>query len=92
MKLKRSSIFTKIVILALIVYAAISLSTTKSRIASAEEDRLVLQAKVDAMLQENAELEYDIAHAGDPETIAEIARTKLGLVKPGEKIFYDVSN
>lgn len=44
------------------------------------------------MLQENAELEYDIAHAGDPETIAEIARTKLGLVKPGEKIFYDVSN
>lgn len=92
MKLKRSSIFTKIVILALILYAAISLSTTKSRIASAEEDRLVLQAKVDAMLQENAELEYDIAHAGDPETIAEIARTKLGLVKPGEKIFYDVSN
>lgn len=92
MKLKRSSIFTKIVILALIVYAAISLSTTKSRIASAEEDRVVLQAKVDAMLQENAELEYDIAHAGDPETIAEIARTKLGLVKPGEKIFYDVSN
>lgn len=92
MKLKRSSIFTKIVILALIVYAAISLSTTKSRIASAEEDRVVLQAKVDALLQENAELEYDIAHAGDPETIAEIARTKLGLVKPGEKIFYDVSN
>ena len=92
MKLKRSSIFTKIVILALIVYAAISLTTTKSRIATAEADRVLLQAKVDAALQENAELEYDIAHAGDPETIAEIARSKLGLVMPGEKIFYDVSN
>jgi len=47
---------------------------------------------VDDALRENAELEYDVAHAGDPETIESIARTKLGLVKPGEKIFYDVGN
>lgn len=92
MKLKRSSIFTKIVLLALIVYATISLVNTKNRVAEAEADREVLQARVDAMLQENAELEYDIEHAGDPDTIAEIARTKLGLVMPGEKIFYDVNN
>ena len=92
MKLKRSSIFTKIVLLALSVYATISLVNTKNRVAEAEADRVVLQARVDAMLQENAELEYDIEHAGDPDTIAEIARTKLGLVMPGEKIFYDVSN
>ena len=92
MKLKRSSIFTKIVLLALIVYATISLVNTKNRVAEAEADRVVLQARVDAMLQENAELEYDIEHAGDPDTVAEIARTKLGLVMPGEKIFYDVSN
>ena len=26
------------------------------------------------------------------DTIEEIARDKLGLVKPGEKIFYDMSN
>ena len=51
-----------------------------------------LWAPVDAALQENAELEYDVAHAGDPETIESIARTKLGLVMPGEKIFYDVGN
>ena len=50
------------------------------------------QKYVDAALQENAELEYDVAHAGDPETIESIARTKLGLVMPGEKIFYDVGN
>ena len=79
-------------LLALIVYATISLVNTKNRVAEAEADRVVLQARVDAMLQENAELEYDIEHAGDPDTIAEIARTKLGLVMPGEKIFYDVSN
>lgn len=92
MKLKRASIFTKIVILALIIYAGVGLSGTKDRIAQAQAQRAELQAQVDAALQENAELRYDIEHAGDPETIAEIARTKLGLVMPGEKIFYDVSN
>ena len=61
-------------------------------LARAEADRAELQARVATVQQENAELEYDIAHAGDPETIASIARAKLGLVLPGEKIFYDVSN
>ena len=92
MKLKRSSIFMKIVILAMIVYAAICLVNTRNRIAKAEEDRVSLQMLVAAAQQENAELEYDIEHAGDPETIASIARAKLGLVMPGEKIFYDISN
>lgn len=92
MKLKRASIFTKIVVIALIVYAAVSLSNTKKSIAEAQEQKEILQAQVEMALQENAELEYDIAHASDPGTIAEIARTKLGLVMPGEKIFYDVSN
>ena len=62
------------------------------RVAEAEASRASLQAQVDRMLQENAELEYDIDHAGDPDIIAEIARSKLGLVKPGERIFYDLSN
>lgn len=92
MKFKRASIFTKIVILALIVYAVISLIGTRERITVAEADRDAYQAEVDALLRENAELEYDIEHAGDDEVIADIARSKLGLVFPGEKILYDVSN
>ncbi len=92
MKFKKSSVFIRIVILALIVYAAISLASAKGKIAQAQEDRAMLQEKVDEALQKNAELEYDIEHSGDDETIEEIARAKLGLVKPGEKIFFDVGN
>ena len=92
MKFKRASIFTKIVILALIVYAVISLIGTRERLAAAEADRAALQAEVAAYTRENAELEYDIQHASEDEVIADIARSKLGLVMPGEKIFYDVSN
>ena len=92
MKLKHSSIFMKIVILALLVYAGITLANIRTRITQAREDQALLQSAVDAVRQENAELEYNIEHAGDPETIASIARAKLGLVMPGEKVFYDVNN
>ena len=91
MKFKRASIFTKIVILALIVYATVLLTDTRSQIREAEAHQAQLQTRVDALLQENAALRYDIDHAGDEEIIAEIARGKLGLVLPGEKIFYDIS-
>ncbi|MCD7853916.1 MAG: septum formation initiator family protein [Oscillospiraceae bacterium] len=81
----------KIVILAIIVYAVVTLVSLRGSIAEAETDQAALQAQVDAALQENAELEYDIEHADDPEVIAGVARSKLGLVLPGEKIYYDVS-
>ncbi|MCD7861041.1 MAG: septum formation initiator family protein [Oscillospiraceae bacterium] len=91
MKLKRTSTIMKIVILAIIVYAVVTLVSLHGSIAEAETDQAALQAQVDAALQENAELEYDIEHADDPEVIAGVARSKLGLVLPGEKIYYDVS-
>ncbi|MCD8239856.1 MAG: septum formation initiator family protein [Oscillospiraceae bacterium] len=91
MKLKRTGTIMKIVILAIIVYAVVTLVSLRGSIAEAETDQAALQAQVDAALQENAELEYDIEHADDPEIIAGVARSKLGLVLPGEKIYYDVS-
>lgn len=92
MKLKRASVFTKIVLIALALYAVVSLVTVRSRIAQAEQLRAQLTAQVSDMAQKNAELEYQIEHGTDDEMIEEIAREKLGLVLPGEKIFYDISD
>jgi len=92
MKFKRASLITKIVFLAIILYAGISLVSLKVQVSEAREKRDELQEKVDGVLQTNTELQYAIDHSTDPETIEDIARNKLGLVKPGEKIFYDVSN
>lgn len=92
MKLRRSGILMKIVILALLICAGVSLHDAKSRVAAAEADLAALQAQADAAVRENAELAYAIAHAGDPERIASAARSGLGLVMPGEKIFFDISN
>lgn len=91
MKLKKASFIMKIVILAVIVYAGISIATVQAQIDEAKDNNAALQSEVAAALQKNAELEYDLAHVGDDETIEEIAREN-GFVQPGEKIFYDVGN
>ena len=92
MKFKKAGILTKIVIAALLVYAVVSLVTVRSKTAALNAQTQQLQQQVTDMTQSNAELEYKIEHSEDADTIEEIARDKLGLVKPGEKIFYDMSN
>lgn len=92
MKFKKAGIITKIVIAALLVYAVVSLVTVRSKTAALNAQTQQLQQQVTDMTQSNAELEYKIEHSEDADTVEEIARDKLGLVKPGEKIFYDMSN
>ena len=92
MKMKKASAITKIVILALIIYAVVSLVTVRSKTAAALQEKTQLQQKVTQMAEANAELQYGIDHSTDDQTIEDIAREKLGLVKPGEIIFYDTGN
>ena len=91
MRVKRASLITKIVIIAIMVYAGITLVSLKVQVASARAQRDELQSQVSAITQSNTEFKYEIDHSTDAETIEDVARNKLGLVKPGEKIFYDVS-
>ena len=91
MRVKRASLITKIVIIAIMLYAGVTLVSLKVQVASARAQRDELQNQVSSTTQANTELKYAIDHSTDPETIEDIARNKLGLVKPGEKIFYDVS-
>lgn len=92
MKFKKAGIITKLVIAALLVYAVVSLASVRSKTAALDAQAAQLQQQVTDMTQSNAELEYKIEHSEDPDTLEEIAREKLGLVKPGEKIFYDTSD
>ncbi|SMC54995.1 cell division protein FtsL [Papillibacter cinnamivorans DSM 12816] len=91
-KIKRASLITKIVILAALIYAAISLLNLQGQIQNAAEEKALLEKQIEEQTQTNASLSDDIAHSGDPDRVADIARKKLGLVSPGEKVFYDVSN
>lgn len=92
MKAVKASIYTKILIPALMLYALTGLFATRAKIAQAETLRQEKQAELRALEAENERLRYAIEHAGDPEVMEDAARRELGLVMPEDKLFYDIGN
>lgn len=94
MKIRRFGIVIVLgaVLLAILSYAVISLSMVNARLEAAARTRDALAAEVQALAVNNASLEYEIAHSGDLDMIEKVAREKLGLVLPGEIIYYDISD
>ena len=84
---KKAGILTKLVVLVLLVYLATSLLDLQGKIRQTQAQRDSLSRQVAEQTQVNADLAEDIADPDDPERIADIARDKLGLVVPGEKVF-----
>ena len=82
-------ILVKLVLLALMIYAGITLYNQQGAIQTAEAQQAQLSARVQELADKNAALRADIAAADDPDKLEEIARNKLGMVKSGEKVFYD---
>ena len=83
---------TKIIVFALIVYAGVTLISLRGRIESIREELHDMRRRVVEMEISNAELEYEIENYNDPDVVAGIARSNLGLVLPGEIVFYDVGS
>lgn len=90
MKTKKAGLLTKVVVLALLIYMSITLLDLRSQIRTAEAERDARQQAVNEQLQTNAALSGMLEHSGDPGALEDIARDRLGLVKPGEKVFYDI--
>lgn len=88
MKIKRSSMLTKIVLAVLLIYALVTLVTIADRTKDAEA-RLEEEKRVEAALAaENDGMMYDLEHKDDPDVIEGIARDKLGMTNPDEETFY----
>ena len=91
MKLKRAGVPTKLLVLVLLAALAVALLSTQARLNAAERDREELARQVQAQQEANAAIQDSIDHADDPEYLADIARSRLGLVEPGEIEFVDSS-
>ncbi|HIQ70057.1 MAG TPA: septum formation initiator family protein [Candidatus Avoscillospira stercorigallinarum] len=92
MRFKRSSLVTKVLILVLVVYATVTLVSLQSQVTEKETQAAALQDDITAAQQENLRLEQAINALGTDEGVEAVARQKLGLVAPGEILFYDVGN
>jgi cell division protein FtsB len=88
MKQRRSKIIPVIIVIALIVYAGVALIALRGFIEEKREEYDELRRAVAEKELTNAELEYEIEHHDEPDVIADIARSDLGLVLPGEIVYY----
>lgn len=89
MRLCKSSLITKLIILAVMIFAIITIVTLQPKINALQEERDALADEVAAIQQENLALEEDIAALGTDESTREIARERLNMVADGEIIYID---
>lgn len=92
MKVKRAGIGTKLLVLVLLVAAVLALLSMRTRLTAVQAQQTKLQEQVLAQTEKNSALADAIAHSDNPEYIANIARSKLGLLEPGEIQFVDTAN
>jgi cell division protein FtsB len=85
---QKASLLTKLVVLALLIGVATALLNLRGLIQQAQADLAEAQRQVTVQRQTNADLADAVENSGDSDRQADIARDKLGLVEPGEVIFY----
>ena len=92
MRFKKSSLLTKILILVMVIYATVTLVSLQNQVTVREAEAARLQTRIEEARQENLRLEQAIDNLDTDEGVEAVARQKLGLVAPGEIVYYDVGN
>lgn len=92
MKVKRAGMVTKLLLLVLLVASLTTFLNLRSQAQDLDQQRAALEEANERQRQENEALSAAIAEKDDPERIEEVARKRLGLVTPGEIVFYDNGN
>ena len=90
MKLVKSSLLVKLVILILVVYATVTLVSLRKQITEKNEQEAILNSSIAATQQENNRIRDSIDALGTDAGVEAVARDKLGMVDEGDIVFYDV--
>ena len=91
MRLKRTGILTKVVIVVLLVYLATSLLDLRGQIQNIKQQQQTVSQQVEEQQLANQQLQEAIDNSDDPDTLERVAREK-GYVKQNEVLFFDVAN
>ena len=89
MRLKKTSIGMKLLLLIVAIYAIATLVDLQDRVSAANVEVAALEEQVLYAEQENALVQQELAELGTDKSIMKIARTRLGMVESGEIVFYD---
>ncbi|MDR0818836.1 MAG: septum formation initiator family protein [Oscillospiraceae bacterium] len=87
MQKTKLSRLTMVIILVLSVFALIQIYNTNQKIEGAKAQELELTRQLKEIQSANAALKAQVQSANDPKTKENIARTRLGLILPGEIVY-----
>ena len=82
--------FVIAIVSAILIFVAFNFWNNLSRINSLEAEIEEMEARIDQAEAENEELKYQLENTADKEYIEQVAREKLGLVKPGEMLLVPI--
>ena len=89
---RRVDLLSAALVLLLIALVGWQLSVMRDKLGVARAEQTAIEECVARQEQENRSLEAALERAEDPEYLQQLAREQLGMVTPGQKDFYDVSN
>ena len=78
----------RIVLLSLLLYSALSFAASGRELDRAEARQARLGAELEALGAESQQMRTKLDAKISPTEAEQLARQRLGLVRPGEKIFY----
>lgn len=81
-----------IVAVAMLIYSLICFASVQEKLAEMDAAAMAAEKKLSALENENRELLQQLECGESDEEMQRLARERLGLVLPGEKIFYFVTD
>ena len=85
---KRAGLLGKILLIVVLAYMIFLLIGVRQKIAIAKAEVETLTEQVAQQTQSNTELSNAIENRDNPDFVEDIARERLGLVSPNDRVFY----
>lgn len=85
---KKVGLLGRILLLLALIFMVFQLISVRQQIANARAESETLTQQVNEQTQSNTELSNAIENRDNPDFVEDIAREKLGLVSPNDRVFY----
>ena len=88
---RRTHFVIKLLFVMFAIYAAVTLVSLQLQIREKNSEIDSLSSEIEAQQNENEQTRAAVEQGANEETVAAVAREKLGYVSPGERVFVDTS-
>ena len=87
MRLRKSSLITKLILLAVLLYAVATVAALQPRLEALKQQRAALRDEITELEDANAQLQEDYDALGTDDSVRKRARERLNLLEDGDSIF-----